>query len=171
MTSSGRRGAIALLAAVAALTAVNFSIAGKERLLAEGRVVFLELAPVDPRSLMQGDYMQLNYRITDEISRLPQQPGDGRVVVTLDPRAVATFARLEQPAGEARPLAENEAYLRFRVRAGRLKFASDAFFFQEGTAEAYASARYGRYRVADDGELLLTSLHDEHLSQLPVGRQ
>jgi uncharacterized membrane-anchored protein len=183
MTSSGRRGAIALLAAVAALAAVNFAIADKERLLAEGRVVFLELAPVDPRSLLQGDYMQLNYTVAIEIERvLPRRadhrawlpdllPADGRAVVTLDPRSVATFARLDQPADEARPLAENEAYLRYRVRAGRLKFASDAFFFQEGTAEAYASARYGRYRVADDGALLLTSLHDEHLNQLPVGRQ
>jgi uncharacterized membrane-anchored protein len=68
-------------------------------------------------------------------------------------------------------LADNEAYLRYRVRAGRLKFASDAFFFQEGTAGAYENARYGRYRVADDGELLLTSLHDEHLNQLPIGSQ
>jgi uncharacterized membrane-anchored protein len=173
MTSSGWRGAIALLTAVAALAAVNFSIAGKERLLAEGRVVYLELAPVDPRSIMQGDYMQLNYQIAVEISRLLPEPapGDGRVVVTLDPRSVASFARLDQAAAGSPPLTADEAYLRYRVRAGRLKFASDAFFFQEGTAEAYASARYGRYRVADDGDLLLTSLHDENLSQLPADGQ
>jgi uncharacterized membrane-anchored protein len=171
MTGAGWRGAVALLAAVAALAAVNFSIAAKERLLANGRIVYLELAPVDPRSLMQGDYMQLNYRIADEIARLlPESAqGDGRVVVTLDPRSVAAFARLEQAAGEAGPLAENEARLRYRVRAGRLKFASDAYFFQEGTAAAYESARYGGYRVAGDGDLLLTSLHDEHLNRLPVG--
>jgi uncharacterized membrane-anchored protein len=177
MTRAGWRGAVALLAAVAALAAVNFSIAAKERLLAHGRIVYLELAPVDPRSLMQGDYMQLNYRIAEEVSRMlpvlgpePAQ-GDGRVVVTLDPRSVASFARLEQTVGGGPALAENEAYLRYRLRAGRLKFASDAFFFQEGTAEAYQSARYGRYRVADDGELLLTSLHDEDLVQLPAGNQ
>lgn len=173
MTGAGWRGAFALLAAVAALAAVNFSIAAKERLLAHGRVVYLELAPVDPRSIMQGDYMQLNYRIADEITGLLPEPahGDGRVVVTLDPRSVAGFARLEPTAGGGPALADNEAYLRYRVRAGRLKFASDAFFFQEGTAEAYQSARYGRYRVADDGELLLTSLHDENLVQLPLENQ
>jgi uncharacterized membrane-anchored protein len=93
------------------------------------------------------------------------------VVVTLDPRSVATFARLEQPAGEAQPLAENEAYLRYRVRAGRLKFASDAFFFQEGTAEAYENARFGAYRVAEDGDLLLTTLYDENLVELPADGQ
>jgi uncharacterized membrane-anchored protein len=142
-------------------------------LLASGRVVYLELAPVDPRSIMQGDYMQLNYQIAGEISRLLPEPapGDGRVVVTLDPRSVASFARLEPAADGGPPLAANEAYLRYRVRAGRPRFASDAFFFQEGTATAYASARYGRYRVAADGELLLTALHDEHLNQLSVSGQ
>jgi len=82
-----------------------------------------------------------------------------------------TFARLDHASDTAGPLAENEVYLRYRVRAGRLKFASDAYFFQEGTAETYGSARYGRYRVADDGELLLTSLHDENLVQLPAAGQ
>jgi uncharacterized membrane-anchored protein len=167
------------------LAAVNLSIAGKERLLASGRIVYLELAPVDPRSIMQGDYMALNYRVAEDIVRvlprpadrkpwLPELvPADGRAVVTLDSRSVASFARLDagpdDPNKLARPLADNEVYLRYRVRGGRLKFASDAFFFQEGTAEAYATARYGAYRVAEDGELLLTSLHDEQLRKLPVG--
>jgi uncharacterized membrane-anchored protein len=186
-TGTRWRSAIALLTAVIALAMVNFSIVGKERLLANGRVVYLELAPVDPRSIMQGDYMQLNYRLAEEIaSRLPRAaerkpwlpelaPGDGCAVVTLDARSVARFARLEPGPADgqndaARPLADNEAYLRYRVRDGRLKFASDAFFFQEGTAEAYETARYGAYRVADDGELLLTALHDEQLRRLPIGK-
>lgn len=38
----------------------------KESTIKEGKLVLLELAPVDPRSLMQGDYMQLNYAITRE---------------------------------------------------------------------------------------------------------
>lgn len=37
------------------LGAANYSIGKYERLLAQGRSVILELAPVDPRSLMQGD--------------------------------------------------------------------------------------------------------------------
>lgn len=180
------RSAVALLTAVIALAVVNLSIVGKERLLANGRIVYLELAPVDPRSLMQGDYMQLNYTVANDIVRLlPRRaerkpwlpelaPGDGRAVVTLDARSVARFARLEPgPANGAndatRALADNEAYLRYRVRDGRLQFASDAFFFQEGTAAAYETARYGAYRVADDGGLLLTALHDEQLRRLPIG--
>jgi uncharacterized membrane-anchored protein len=153
---------------------VNLSIAGKERLLAEGRVVYLELAPVDPRSLMQGDYMALNYRVANEVMEaLPRKEnqaglwpdlmtGDGRIVVVLDERSVGTFARLE----DDQPLAENEVYLRYRVRLGRLKFASNAFFFQEGQAGRYEGARFGKFRVGSGGELLLTALHGEDLAQM-----
>jgi hypothetical protein len=43
------------------------------------------------------------------------------------------------------------------MRDGRPKFATNAFFFQEGDAGLYEAARYGEFRV-DDGELLLTGL-------------
>ena len=35
----------------------NWSVYQKEQTLKEGQLVLLQLAPVDPRSLMQGDYM------------------------------------------------------------------------------------------------------------------
>ena len=36
----------------------------QERVLAGGKVVLLETRPVDPRDLLRGDYVILNYRIT-----------------------------------------------------------------------------------------------------------
>lgn len=58
---------IALVALIAVLGIVNASIIDKEKHLAEGQVVYLELAPVDPRSLMQGDYMALNFRVAQQV--------------------------------------------------------------------------------------------------------
>jgi hypothetical protein len=55
--------ATALLVALVA----NGAIWQKEALIANGRPVFLELAPVDPRSLMQGDYMRLDFRIPPQL--------------------------------------------------------------------------------------------------------
>jgi uncharacterized membrane-anchored protein len=49
---------------VLVLVVVNASVLDKERLLASGTPVLLELAPVDPRSLIQGDYMELDYAIS-----------------------------------------------------------------------------------------------------------
>ena len=159
------RSALALLAGVAALALVNFSIAGKERQLATGRVIYLELAPLDPRSLMQGDYMALRFRIANDARAALKPPGgvampeaqqsaDGRIVAALDAAAIATYRRPD----DGTPLAADEVVLRYRVRGGQMKFATNAYFFQEGTAQRYQGARYGEFRVAPDGELLLTSL-------------
>ena len=50
-----------------ALVVVNHGIVKRERILAEGHPLLLELAPVDPRSLMQGDYMRLAYEAERDV--------------------------------------------------------------------------------------------------------
>jgi uncharacterized membrane-anchored protein len=52
------------------------------------------------------------------------------------------------------------------VRAGRPKFGTNAFFFEEGTADRYADARYGEIRVDAEGEAILTGLRDRDLRPL-----
>ncbi|MGL4581397.1 MAG: GDYXXLXY domain-containing protein, partial [Flavobacterium sp.] len=44
----------------------------KEKTIKEGQLVLLELAPVDPRSLIQGDYMILNYAISNQTRAFDQ---------------------------------------------------------------------------------------------------
>jgi uncharacterized membrane-anchored protein len=168
------RSAIALIVCVAVLALVDISIVRKERQLATGTVVYLELAPVDPRSFMQGDYMALRFKIAnDALAVLPRKtgtiasgfwrtnlaPGDGRIVALVDGRSVASYRRVD----DGTPLGANEVLLRYRVREGQLKFATNAFFFEEGTAKRYESARYGEFRVAPDGDLLLTGLRGQDL--------
>jgi uncharacterized membrane-anchored protein len=141
--------------------AVIFS---RERLLTQGRVVLLELAPVDPRSLMQGDYMALNFRAADGARTGAQslQFADGKLVLAVDARGVGTFLRLDAGA----PLVADEALLRYRIRNGQVKLATNAFFFEEGAGDAYAKARYGEFRVAPDGDAILTGLRDAELAPL-----
>jgi len=158
------RKGLAILAGLAVLGAANWMIYARERLLAEGAVVLLQLAPIDPRSLMQGDFMALRFKVeTDAFGRgRVQEAADGRIVVRQDERGVAAFVRRDR--GE--PLAAGELRLRYRVRDGRVKFATNAFFFQEGHARLYERARYGEFRAAPGGELLLTHLRGEGLERL-----
>ncbi|MCF8026285.1 MAG: GDYXXLXY domain-containing protein [Desulfobacteraceae bacterium] len=165
---------IAVAALVIILVLVNWFIHDKEKHLAEGRIVYLELAPVDPRSLMQGDYMDLRFEMARKLlNALPrtkkgrEQPDeaaaeDGLVVVRLDKRNIGSFRALYKD----QPLSENEIIMRYRVRSKRVRFATNAFFFQEGHAKYYEPARYGCFRVDDDGDLLLTGLYDENLDKL-----
>ena len=172
------RKIIAIVSLVIILGLVNGSIVGKEKHLDEGKIVYLHLAPVDPRSLMQGDYMALHFRMADEVYKvLPKTKdrmrwrhkvaaSDGYVVVNLDNRSVGTFKSLYKD----QPLSENEILMRYRVRNGVVKFATNAFFFQEGHGKYYEPARYGQFRVDNKGELLLVAMYDRDLKELgPLG--
>lgn len=157
------RKAAALVAGVLILLLVNLGIVARERLLTQGRVVLLELSPVDPRSLMQGDYMRLSFAVADRaVPNGATRSADGRLVVALDPRGIGRFRRL----GGTEPLSRDEVALRYRVRNGQMKFATNAFFFQEGQAKAFETARFGEFRVDTDGEMILTALRGPRLERL-----
>ena len=158
------RKIVALVAGVVLLVAVNVTVAMRERLLSDGRVVLLELAPVDPRSLLQGDYMALEFRVARDASAAQSVAGstDGRLVLAVDERGVARFARRD----DGSPLRDGELVLRYRVRDGRVKLVTNAWFFEEGKGEAFAQARYGEFRVAPDGQALLAALRDASLRPL-----
>ncbi len=165
----------AVLAGIAILVIVNWTIYARETLLAEGRLVLLELAPVDPRSLMQGDYMALRFRVANEAfgPKSLRDGADGRIIVRLDERGVGRFVRHD----DGTPLQPQELALRYRIRGGRVKFATNAFFFEEGTAKRYEAARFGEFRVADTGtmpgmkrgDMLLTGLRNAALESLHQG--
>ncbi|MFB1010325.1 MAG: GDYXXLXY domain-containing protein, partial [Thiopseudomonas sp.] len=140
------------------LAGINFSIWRTEQALANGQKVILELAPVDPRSLMQGDYMALNFAMGEHIRGLlgTDKPVTGHAVIKLNAQGVARLVRLD----DGQPLQDGERLLQFRYREHRVQFATNAFFFQEGTGERYEAARYGLFRVSDDGKPLLTHLLD-----------
>lgn len=156
---------LTLLCAVLILAVVNLSIWQSETLIKTGDTVLLELAPADPRSLMQGDYMALQFAIADTIRQQlssDSQSGSDRVIVQLDAQRRASFVALDQQ----QPLYDGQLRLQFRLRSGEVKFATNAFFFQEGTGEIYEQAKYGLFRVGPDGNLLLTHLVDAELQTL-----
>jgi uncharacterized membrane-anchored protein len=153
------------LSLVAVLVVANVGIWQKESLIARGQPVYVELAPVDPRSLMQGDFMQLNYRLPAEATReLRGLLGSDRprVVARRDERGVATLLRLDNGA----PLASDELRIELTPKDGRWVLVSDAWFFKEGEAARWAPAKYGEFRVAPDGKALLVGLRGAALNPL-----
>ena len=158
--------AIVIGALVLLLGAVNVNIWQRENLLHDGQTVLLDLAPVDPRSLMQGDYMALRFAVARNVQAATASRdtgADGYVVVKRDARNVGTFSRLYRD-GEA--LAADESRIRYRQRKHDVRIVTNAWFFQEGTGSVYAPARYGELRVADNGDALLTGMRDKELNLL-----
>jgi uncharacterized membrane-anchored protein len=151
---------------VLVLALLNWTILQKEHLIAQGRVVLLQLAPVDPRSLMQGDYMALNFALVREIQNAQDAEirQDGFAILKLDENNIAHFARFDNGT----PLQSGEVRFHYRTREdfGGIKIATNAFFFEEGQADTYATARYGEFRVADNGDAILTQMRDEKFKVL-----
>jgi uncharacterized membrane-anchored protein len=154
-----------LLAAGALLVlgAVNYGIVSKELVKRRGEVVYLELGPRDPRSLMQGDYMALRFPIAAQIAATwaGAPPREGEMLTAnllVDERRVATLA----PSG-----ASSTIPVRYRVRNRQVWLGTNAFFFEEGTDRRYAPARYGEFRVdRSTGEAVLVGLRDAKLGAL-----
>ena len=156
--------AIAMMAVI--LGAVNLDVYKKERILEQGKIVLLPLAPVDPRSLMQGDYMRLRFAIESTIIDHKKDAAQGLFVVNLDAFNIGSFARIY--TGQA--LSESEVKMQFRIRHNRLQLATHAFFFQEGSAKEYERAKYGEFRVAENGDLLLNALRNKEREVIGYNR-
>jgi uncharacterized membrane-anchored protein len=147
---------LTVLALVLVLGAVNWSILAKERIKAHGERIFLALAPVDPRSLMQGDYMALRFEIAQRI--VATESGSAPLIV--DTNGVATLDPSPKPGG---------LRIRYRLRNGQIWLGTNAYFFEEGTADQYSRARYGEFRIdRATGEAVLIGLADEKMGTLPI---
>ncbi|GKQ99666.1 hypothetical protein CF138_04325 [Aeromonas hydrophila] len=153
-----------LLTGLAILAAINVTVWRYERAMSSGEVVLLRLAPVDPRSLMQGDYMRLNYELARQLGNQQQDeaPAD-TLVIRLDEQQVASWVE----GGKPDQLARDERRLQVRRSDGQWLIGPDAYFFEEGTGEQYEVARYGEFRLQESGKALLVGLRDEQLK--PVG--
>lgn len=154
------------------LLIMNVSIWQKEQHIASGKIINLALAPVDPRSIMQGDYMTLRYHLGNKISTalaLKQDqhqtsisPSALYVVVQVDENNVASFVSLDSNA----ELLTSQLKLQYRLRNNGVLFATDAFFFAEGDGDIFSEAKYGQFRVNDKGELLLVDMLNDNFELL-----
>lgn len=142
---------------------VNRNIFSMERQIAEGQSLYLRLAPVDPRSLIQGDYMQLDYEIARDAARFTASYTRGKLVVSIDEQQVAHFERLYT---EGEPLADDERLFNYRMIDEQVFIGVRSFFFQEGLADAYAEAQYADVRLTGEGGVLLIDLVGENFEKL-----
>ncbi|HMN21935.1 MAG TPA: GDYXXLXY domain-containing protein [Ottowia sp.] len=149
-----------------ALGIVQWDVQGKEQVLAHGQRVYVALAPVDPRSILQGDYMALNFRLSPEIQeqlearRRAGQSGPWQVLARLDAQGIATAERLARAGESAGP---DQVLLPLRRLKHGWTLVTDAYHFPEGQEPRFRAARYGEFRVLPGGRALLAGLADAEL--------
>ena len=141
----------------------NWSVYQKEQTLKEGQLVLLQLAPVDPRSLMQGDYMTLNYDISSNFNSSTDEKR-GYCIVKLDAINNAEFVRL-QP--NKTPLNKGEYRIKYyQTEFGNIGLGAESYFFQEGKADIFENAVAGGIKVDNEGNSILIGLYDKNLKLL-----
>lgn len=165
-TAVRRAGLSLAVCGIATLAVANGAIWQKQQLIAHGQPLYVALAPVDPRSLMQGDFMRLRFE-------LPEDPEDERdrlwrdqrpmVMAQRDARGVAVLQRIADPQ---QPPAPGELRIQLTPKDGNWVLVTDAWFFREGEAERFAQARFGEFRVGPDGRALLVGMADAQLQPI-----
>ena len=159
MTLTLHRLAIAA-AVLLVLATAGVAIAQFEHTLKTGRLVNIALAPLDPRSIMQGDYMALAYAIDRE---LPEDAAQYKYAwLSVDAGQQASLHSLSNTLPQDPQLVA----VLLRRRDGIFSIGPNAFFFAEGTGALYEQAPYGQFRVDAGGKALLVSLLDENLQLL-----
>lgn len=154
---------IILINLIVLLVYFNNSILKKEKLLSKGQLVLLELAPVDPRSLMQGDYMRLRYAISNNL-KADSISKRGFVVVKLEENGIAKRVRIQE---DKTPINQNEFLIEYTSKnRWNINIGAESYFFQEGEGEKYEKAKYGGLKIDNDGNSLLIGLYSENLKRI-----
>lgn len=133
-------------------------IAVREVSLRTGTEVTLQTVPVDPRSLLQGDYAILDY----EVAQMPEWMRDweqGRTVyVSLQEERDVWTASFYSGA---RDDVEGDVFIKGRIdRPGHLEFGIGTYFVPEGTGHIVEGARDVKVvvRVNADGGAVIEDL-------------
>ena len=191
-----RNTIVLLLTAITSLTYVGTIVVRHEKVAASEGTVFLRLAPVDPLSLFQGQYMNVEFmaerQLYEESTLNTATSGQTLAVIELDERNIGTVREFIPPRPNLFQKQELSStygtgeFLLFGVRlspAGGNRKPQDAesrkyqisidqqqFMFQENMEDLYRDAKYGYFRVASDGSYQLIDLADENLTLLSPGK-
>jgi uncharacterized membrane-anchored protein len=154
---------LVLINLVALFAFVNYSAIQKEKILDNGKLIFLELIENNAKApLIQGEMVRLKYKIVKGLifDTLYKR---GYVVVKLDSNSKAERIRF-QP--KTFPIYENEYLIEYNKGYYSLNIGAENYFFQQGDRKKYEQAKYGAVRVDAYGNSLLIGLYDEQLKKI-----
>jgi uncharacterized membrane-anchored protein len=124
------------------------TVAVQEHALATGKVILLETARVDPRDLLRGDYLILNYKISDVPTNLfsppvkKDLPYDTKVFVTLAPATNQFYVVVKASTNEFVP-ATDEVLLKGKSTWPRRNASTNSIHVEYGLERYYVAEGMG----------------------------
>ncbi|WP_336169299.1 GDYXXLXY domain-containing protein [Acinetobacter sp. 161(2023)] len=155
-------------------------VAKNEWHLHHSKSIFIQLKPVDPRSILQGDYMALAYELNlqslkalaeSETERLEpvifnHSSVQAKVILDSQNRVVRTVLDINNSFAGHNLILKNP-----ENRLQALYPASRSFLFAEGLAQCYEKAKYAEFKVNTKGEAILFDLLGDELQPLNCKQQ
>ena len=169
-----------LILALATLLFFAALVVKNEWHLQHSKSIFIELKPVDPRSILQGDYMALAYELNlQSLKALAGSESKALDQVIFNHSSVPAKVILDSQNRVVRTILDtNNSFtgqnLILKNPENRLQAlypASRSFLFAEGLAQCYQKAKYAEFKVNPEGEAILFDLRGEGLQSLNCEKQ
>ncbi|MDH4619111.1 GDYXXLXY domain-containing protein [Brevibacillus sp. AY1] len=147
------------------LAILGYQVWSSETILAEGTLVKLELQPVDPRSLLQGDYVRLSYTISNLGEHDVAHGEKIRVVLRKQQDDLYGFSGFYELNGvwnkEYQAMPEDVVINGTTLGGERVEYGIESYFVPEGTGlEVERNARFAFVKVGKKGDAILESLSE-----------
>lgn len=145
---------------------VGYQVWTSETILAEGKTVKLELAPIDPRSLLQGDYVTLRYTIST-LDQGDFYSGDKiRVVLRGQADGVYSYSGFYEIKGQwnrtYEPDSSDVIINGSTIGDSQVEYGIESYFVPEGTGlEVERNAKYATVKIGEKGDAILENLSNQ----------
>ncbi|MED1785569.1 GDYXXLXY domain-containing protein [Brevibacillus fortis] len=145
---------------------IGYQVWSSETILANGKTVKLELVPIDPRSLLQGDYVILGYTI----STLDQEDIESgekiRVVLRQQANGLYSYSGFYEIEGQwnrtYEPQSSDVVINGNTIGSNRVEYGIESYFVPEGTGlEVERNAKYAIVKIGERGDAILESLSNQ----------
>ena len=137
----------------------GYSVIKEEKMLKKEDTFYIKTFPVDPRSLMQGDYMILNYDISEKLKKEKNILNNGYIRIRVNELKVAEFVRGDK---EFVLSTKKEMSIKYRLKTPVIDIGINSYLFQEGKAKVFEKAEYAEVIYTENGKLRLKNLIDEN---------
>ncbi|MFK4784949.1 GDYXXLXY domain-containing protein [Fusobacterium sp. MFO224] len=124
---------------------------------------YLELLPVDPRSLIQGDYMKLSYKIVNDSYKDIYNLKEGYIKISIDNKNIGHYMNVETLLS---PLSNNEKLIYFNQLYNGLDIGINSYLFQEGKGYLFQKAKYAEVIISKNKKLRVKHLLDNNFKTI-----
>ncbi|MBM7702066.1 GDYXXLXY domain-containing protein [Metabacillus iocasae] len=155
-----RKGILLVIISIQ-LVIIGVQVTKSERVLANGETVTLQLEPLDPRSLLQGDYVILRFTISR--LELKEEPSyNEKIKVGLVQNKQGVYEYHTHVVGDEKESGAADVWITGRYKGnGNVEYGIENYFIEEGTGrEVEENARYAKIKVGKNGDALLIEVYE-----------